>query len=120
MLTLFRALSERVKALFVTTVALDFEADLFARDAERKADLLRQAQRYDDEGLPGIAEHLRRQAGTLALERPLAGVLPALDHLSGQGEVVATPRLRVDHPDHAPEVISLPLTRPLTRKKKGR
>jgi hypothetical protein len=120
MFALFRALSERVKALFVTTVALDFEADLFARDAERKAELLRQAQRYDDEGLHGIAEHLRRQAGNLALERPLAGVLPAVDHLSGRDEGGATPRLRVDHPDHAREVIALPLTRPLTRKKKGR
>lgn len=119
MFALFRALSERVKALFVTTVALDFEAELFARDAERKADLLRQAQRYDDEGLHGIAEGLRRQAGVLALERPLAGVLPAVDYLGGQGEAV-TPLLRAHHPDETPSVIALPLTRPLSKKRKGR
>ncbi len=62
MLWLFRALSDRLKALFVADVASDFEAQLLARDAERKADLLRQAQRFDDEGLkePSLAADWRR------------------------------------------------------------
>jgi hypothetical protein len=120
MFTLFRALSERVKALFITTAALDFEADLLARDAERKAELLRQAQRYEAEGLTGVAEQMRRQAEALSLQRPLAGVLPAMDHLSGAGEVPATLLLQSQRPEETPDVIALPLTRPLTRKKKGR
>lgn len=81
MFALFRALTEGVKALFATNAALDFEAELLARDAERKAELLRQADRYQDEGLDGIAQHLRRQAENLSLQRPLAGVLPAIEHL---------------------------------------
>jgi hypothetical protein len=81
MFGLFRALTDRLKALFVTSVGLDFEAELFARHAERQAELLRQAQRYQDEGLTGIAQHLRQQAQALSLERPLAGVLPASAHL---------------------------------------
>jgi hypothetical protein len=81
MFALFRALADRLRALFATDAALDFEAELLARDAERKAALLRQADRYQAEGLAGIAEHLRRQAEALAVQRPLASVLPSVTHL---------------------------------------
>jgi len=78
---LFRALIERVRALFMTDAALDLEAQLASRQAERQAELLRQADRYEEEGLHGIARQVRRQAEVLNLERPLQGVLPAVEHL---------------------------------------
>jgi hypothetical protein len=78
---LFRALIERVRALFMTDAALDLEAQLASRQAERQAELLRQADRYEEEGLHGIARQVRRQAEALSLERPLQGVLPAVEHL---------------------------------------
>ena len=56
MFSLFKALFARLKALFVTDAALDVEAEFLARDAERKANLLRQADRYEQEGLHGIAQ----------------------------------------------------------------
>jgi len=77
---LFRALTDRLKAMFIADVATDFEAQLLARAAERKAELLRQAQRYDDEGLKSIAQHVRQQAEGLDIQRPLSSVLPAIDH----------------------------------------
>jgi hypothetical protein len=81
MFSLFRAITERLKALFATSAALELESELLARDAERKADLLRRADQYDQEGLHGIATHLRQQADLLSLQRPLASVLPALTYL---------------------------------------
>ena len=83
MIELFRALAGRVKSLFAADAALEFEAEFLARAAERKAELLRQAERYDKEGLRGIALHLRRHAEELNERRPLAGVLPAVAHLVG-------------------------------------
>lgn len=81
MFQLFRALAERVKALFLTHAALDFEAEFLARDAERKAELLRQAARYEEEGLSSVARQLRQQVEMVDLQRPLATVLPAVEHL---------------------------------------
>lgn len=81
MLTIFRAVAERVRALFVTDAALEFEAELLTRQAERRAHLLRLAARYEIEGFHDLAQNLRRQADTLSTDRPLAGVLPAVDHL---------------------------------------
>jgi hypothetical protein len=83
MFSLFRALIERLKALFVTDAAMEFEAELLTRDAERRAELHRQADRYDAEGLHGIADRLRKQAEGLNLDRPLASVLPSLEHWQG-------------------------------------
>ena len=91
MIELFRALAGRVKSLFAADAALEFEAEFLARAAEHKAELLRQAERYDKEGLRGIALHLRRQADELSDQRPLAGVLPALNHLTGLDAVVSVP-----------------------------
>src|SRR5438132_587991 len=84
MLWLFRALTDRLKALFIADVGLDFEAELFTRNAERKAELLRQAARYEEEGLLGVAQDLRAQAESMNLQRPLACVLPAAEHLQSR------------------------------------
>jgi hypothetical protein len=100
MIALFHALTERLKALFISDVALDFEAELLARAAERQAELLRRADRYDSEGLSGIAGQLRRQAEAIDLQRPLAGILPALEHLQATPRDDAPPpRLRLVAPD---------------------
>jgi hypothetical protein len=80
MFSLFRAITDRLKALFVAEVAMEFEAELMTRDAERRAELHGQADRYDAEGLHGIADRLRKQAEELSLDRPLASVLPSLEH----------------------------------------
>ena len=109
---LFKALTDRLRALFVANVASDFEAQLLARDAERKADLLRQAQKFDDEGLKDVAQHLRQQTQSLGIERPLASVLPAIEHLQ------ATERTLFPIEDQ-PAVVMLPAPVPqITNKKK--
>lgn len=72
MLAFFAWLFGRCHAL---DSGLDFEAQLLARQAERKASLLRRAGRYSDEGLPHVAEELRQRAEALSFERSLGGVL---------------------------------------------
>ncbi len=116
MLTLFRALVERVKTLFAASAALDLEAEFVARHAERKAELLRQANRYAEEGLRGIADHLRRQAEELDLQRPLAGVLPAIEHLrdTPRKEDPRPPRLRLVGGD-SPQLAHVPSLHPRKR-----
>lgn len=81
MLGIFQAVAGRIKAMFVTQVALDLEAELVAQDASRKAGLLRQADQYAAEGLADVAADLRERAGRLSLDRPLASVLPAVQEL---------------------------------------
>ncbi len=81
MFALFKALLERLKALVLTDAALDLEAHALVRMAERKAGLLRQAATFEAEGLSKIAAELRQQAEALDLTRPLASVLPVLEHL---------------------------------------
>ncbi len=81
MLALLKFLLERLKALVLTDAALDLEAHALVRMAERKATLLRQAATFEAEGLGMIAAELRQQAQALDRTRPLASVLPALDHL---------------------------------------
>ncbi len=76
----FHALSDRIKALFVADMALDLEAQLVSRQADRQAELLLQAEGHDRHGFPAVAARLRAQAEALGLDRPLAGVLPALEH----------------------------------------
>ena len=91
MLMLFRALSDRLKALFVADVASDFEAQLMNREAERRADLLRQAKRYQEEGLHGIAQHLRQRAEAISYQKPMASVLPSLDHWAETASIEVQP-----------------------------
>lgn len=80
MLWLFQALTDRLKALFVANVGLDLEAQLLARQAERKAELLRQAARYEEEGFEGVAAELREHAAALTLQRPLSSIQPMVEH----------------------------------------
>src|SRR5262245_7851923 len=77
MLSIFRPLIERLKALFAATAAQELEAEMLGRDAERRAELLRQARCYEQEGLHAVARKLRGQAEELGVERPLASALPA-------------------------------------------
>jgi hypothetical protein len=113
--------------MFVADVATDFEAQLLARDAERKAELLRQAQKYDDEGLKGVAQGLRQQTESLGTQRPLASVLPAIEHwqetqksLFPDEDKVAVALLPAPAPAHSPVTASLPTVPQVAGKKKGR
>lgn len=120
MFALFRALSERVKALFVTTVAIDFEADMMTRDAERKAELFRLADRYEADGLADVAENLRRRAETLSLQRPLACVLPAAEHLIGKDGNQNPLMVQATHSARTLPILPLRLPAAKTSKKKER
>jgi hypothetical protein len=115
MFEIYRALSNRVKAVFAADAALEFEAEFLTRAAERKAELLRQAERYEREGLRGIALHLRRQAEELSEQRPLASVLPAIDHLAGR-DSAALPDTTSAVASASPE--RLPLAAPTKRGRK--
>jgi hypothetical protein len=86
MFQLFRALAARLKALFIAHVALEFESEFAAVGAERRAVMLRQAAEYDKEGLPEVADELRQRAAEIDLRRPLASVLPSLDHWQQHGD----------------------------------
>jgi hypothetical protein len=103
MFQLFDALAARLKALFVTNVALDFEYALAARHAERKVELLRQAGAYEQEGLPEVATELRQRAAELDLRRPLASVLPSLEHWqahpASEGSALVKPAHKELHSD---------------------
>ena len=81
MFNFIRSLIDRLKALFATTAALEFEAEFLIQSAERKAELLRLADRSDAEGLPTVAQELRQDAQNLNIHKPLAVVLSAVDHL---------------------------------------
>ena len=124
---LFRTLTDRLKALFVADVATDFEAQLLARDAERRAELLRQAQRYEDQGLKSVAQDLRQQTESLGTQRPLASVLQAIEHWQATEKSLFPEK---DKPTVAllpapvaaapPVTASIPTHQPTTHKKKGR
>jgi hypothetical protein len=79
MIRLFQSVINRVKAMFTLDAMLDLEQHFLARHAERKADLIREADRYQREGMTGIAGDLRRRAETLSEQRPLHTVLPFLE-----------------------------------------
>lgn len=79
MITLFRSVIDRVKAMFTLDAMLDLEQRFAERQAERKADLIRTADRYDREGMPKVAVDLRRQADELSEQRPLQSVMPFLE-----------------------------------------
>ena len=82
---LFTSITDRLKALFVTDVALDFESQLVSRQAKRKAALIHQADEYEQQGYETVAHDLRTQAEQIGVERPLATVLPAIGELNGNG-----------------------------------
>lgn len=74
MFRILAAFFGRFSTRHIADAGADFDADLIARHAERKAILLRRAARFDDEGLPTVAAELRRQAEGLTLQRPLTTV----------------------------------------------
>jgi hypothetical protein len=124
MLWIFKALSDRLKAMFVADIATDFEAQLMARDAERKAELLRQAQKYEDEGLKSIAQEMRQQTECLGTQKPLASVLPAVEffhttqaELFPEDDAPVVGLLPAPDPSPAPATASIP---PNINKKKRR
>lgn len=84
MLNMFRALSDRVAALFATHVALDYEQQFLLHQSDRKVELIRKAQELEERGLHDLAVELREQADQLSLQRPLSSVLPATDELQGR------------------------------------
>jgi hypothetical protein len=118
MFNLFRAFIDRVKALFAISAAQELESEFLARDAERRAELLRQAERYDAEGLHGIAQHLRQQAETHTVQQPLASVLPAIAHLQASAPEIG----KLTGPVHE-DLPGLEASRPMSKltgpKKKG-
>jgi hypothetical protein len=83
MLGLFRAVVERVKAVLAVRAAQEIEADVLAHAAHRRAELLELAARYEAQGQGEVAAELRAAVGTVDDDRPLAGVLPAVEHLTG-------------------------------------
>src|SRR3954469_21665006 len=97
--SLFQTLSERLRALFVADLALEFEAQLLSRQADRRAELLVQAEQHDRHGFPSVAAQLRHLAEALALDRPLAGVLPALEHWwADDADSESAPATPMTHP----------------------
>ena len=83
MLGLFRAVVERVKAVLVVRAAQEIEADTLAHAAHRKAELLDPADRLEAQGQAEAAGEIRAAVGRVDADRSLAGVLPAVEHLTG-------------------------------------
>ena len=83
---LFSIVTDRLKALFVADVANGLETEAAAREAQRKAQLLRQAAAYREEGLDELADELQLRAERISLETPLGSVLPALSHWQVDGD----------------------------------
>jgi hypothetical protein len=83
MLGLFRAVVERVKAVLAVRAAQEIEADALAHAAHRRAELLELAARYETQGQREVAAEVRAALGRSDADRPLAGVLPAVEHLTG-------------------------------------
>ena len=93
---IFRALGARLRALFLTELALDLETQFTSRQAERKAELLRKAQQYHEQGLNDLADELRGHAADLSASRSLNEALPSLSELAaGEDEL---PRLEESSP----------------------
>src|SRR3954447_22738774 len=99
MRSLFQTIAERLRALFVADLALEFEAQLLSRQADRRAELLVQAEQHDRHGFPSVAAQLRHQAEALSLDRPLAVVLPALEHWRADDpDIESAPPPPMTHP----------------------
>jgi hypothetical protein len=67
------------------------QADTLARHAERKAELLRLAEQYDNEKLHAVALELRQQAEALDLKQPLTGAMISLASWHGTGAPATLP-----------------------------
>lgn len=86
LLSLFRPLIERVKAMLALCATQELQAEALLRQAERKAELLRKAKEYQDQGLSTVADLLRSQAELLDSPQPLAGVLSSVELLAASTE----------------------------------
>src|SRR4051794_40585287 len=84
MIAFLQSLLYRLKALLLAEAAFDLEVEFMSRRAAEKAELLRQAQQYDHDGLGEIARALRAEVQALSTEQPLASVLPGVAHLEGE------------------------------------
>lgn len=102
MFWVFKKIRERLKTLLITDAALDLEAEFLDRHAERKAELLRKAQEYEEQGLNDLADEVRVQAMNLSSAQPLASMLPAIHGLTGDASEAEMPRLEssADEPKH--------------------
>jgi hypothetical protein len=121
MIRLFQSVINRVKAMFTLDAMLDLEQQFVTRQAERKAELLRTADRYQQEGLTAIAADLRRQAETLSEQRPLQTVLPFLESEPETRSTSAVSRTMADGRDRRGKRLQLP--KPVTtsgNRKKGK
>ncbi|MCA9071413.1 MAG: hypothetical protein KDA84_20940 [Planctomycetaceae bacterium] len=97
MLWIFRKIAERIQTLLIADSAMGLEAEFLGRHAERKAQLLRKAQEYEEQGFEDLAEELRSQVHELSITKPLSSVLPALTHLDG--DPAQSEPAKLDGPD---------------------
>lgn len=89
--SLFQSVSDRVKSLFLTDAALSIETELIARNAQRKSELLKLADKYRQEGQPTVADDLVRQAERQDPNRPTASINQAIDYFQGQDGLLCLP-----------------------------
>jgi hypothetical protein len=116
MFSIVCALLARFKALFVTYVVLDLEADLIAACAKRKAELLRQAKQYEQEGLTNVAEQLRLHAESLSPDEPLGSVLTIIAHLQADQAEPAKPADAGEQAARNPPVATAERSQPALKK----
>lgn len=76
MLQYLRNFIDRIKAMFLADIALDLESQIVSRDAERQAQLLRQAEGYQKEGLSEVADRLRQRIQAIDAKRAMESALP--------------------------------------------
>jgi hypothetical protein len=87
----YRGVIDRLKLSLLTTAALEIEAETLTRNAERKAELLRLATKYEQEQQTVVALDLRRQAEAIDLRQPLGGLTPPQTQPSGNGHRPSNP-----------------------------
>jgi hypothetical protein len=117
MIQLVRNVIDRVKAMFTLDAMLDLEQQFATRQAERKAELIRIADRYEREGMAGIAADLRRQADELSEQRPLQTVVPFLTSEPESPPSPVVPRRLDDRRDRRPKLPHLASTHSPQRSK---
>jgi hypothetical protein len=79
MLKWIRALSARIKAMLAVDAVLEIQSEIALRNVERKANLLRLADKYETEGLLTVANDLRQEAESLDLSFRIGHIVPAVD-----------------------------------------
>ncbi len=71
----------QLKTLLLTFIVAELKAELIVAAAERKAELLRQADRHEQDNLPNLAEQLRNQAEGMVPDKLLGSAAAAFVHL---------------------------------------